>query len=301
MIYLIRQDGQQEGPYPDEAVQGMYQRGQLPAGTLYWKQGMADWAPVHDLFDAPPPLPEDRPPPVPDLPEPEPNPIYERSPEPQWRARRSVGPRRWVRDVPDMAKATLITLSIMFGLGLVIAGFNFVAWLQLSAARDLELAQGLQSVGLFFDLFRTVCFLVSLTCFLFWFYRSQVNLRAWGADDLSGSPTSTVLWFFVPFANLFFIYKHVCELWRASGAPLDWRDQPLSRIVPYWWMLWVSAYFVGAMSAQFITKVDPSVDDHLMFYLLAALAELIRVGAAWFAIQLVKGITARQQALVEAE
>jgi membrane protease subunit (stomatin/prohibitin family) len=62
--YFIAVNGQQQGPYTEQALQQMVQQGTLKRDTLIWKQGMPSWskagdvAEVSPLFSAvPPPLP----------------------------------------------------------------------------------------------------------------------------------------------------------------------------------------------------------------------------------------------------
>lgn len=62
--------GAQQGPFDQNALQGMKGQGQLTGDTLVWRQGMAGWTAAKDvpqlagIFAAPPPLPG-APPPLP--------------------------------------------------------------------------------------------------------------------------------------------------------------------------------------------------------------------------------------------
>ena len=55
--------GQRHGPYEKVQLEAMWKRGQIPAGTLYWHDGMSMWAVISDLFAGDeimaPSLPED--------------------------------------------------------------------------------------------------------------------------------------------------------------------------------------------------------------------------------------------------
>src|SRR5437868_6237819 len=61
-IYVYMQ-GQRRGPYEQVQLEAMWKRGQIPADTLYWHDGMSKWAVISDLFAAGktlvPSLPED--------------------------------------------------------------------------------------------------------------------------------------------------------------------------------------------------------------------------------------------------
>ena len=48
-IYIYMQ-GQRRGPYEKSQLEEMWNRGQIPANTLYWHDGMSKWAVIADLF-----------------------------------------------------------------------------------------------------------------------------------------------------------------------------------------------------------------------------------------------------------
>ena len=50
-IYVYMQ-GQRRGPYEKVQLETMWERGQIPADTLYWHDGMSKWAVISDLFAA---------------------------------------------------------------------------------------------------------------------------------------------------------------------------------------------------------------------------------------------------------
>jgi hypothetical protein len=50
-IYVYMQ-GQRRGPYEKLQLEAMWKRGQIPADTLYWHDGMSKWAVISDLFAA---------------------------------------------------------------------------------------------------------------------------------------------------------------------------------------------------------------------------------------------------------
>ncbi len=60
-IYVYMQ-GQRRGPYEKAQLEEMWNRGPLPNDTLYWHDGMSQWAVIADLFAntrMAPPLPVD--------------------------------------------------------------------------------------------------------------------------------------------------------------------------------------------------------------------------------------------------
>ena len=50
-IYVYMQ-GRRRGPYEKPQLKAMWNRGQIPADTLYWHDGMPKWAVISDLFGA---------------------------------------------------------------------------------------------------------------------------------------------------------------------------------------------------------------------------------------------------------
>jgi len=54
--------GQRRGPYEKAQLEEMWKGGQIPVDTLYWHDGMPQWAVISDLFAntrMAPPLPMD--------------------------------------------------------------------------------------------------------------------------------------------------------------------------------------------------------------------------------------------------
>ena len=42
--------GRRRGPHEKAQLEEMWKRGQIPADTLYWQEGMPQWAVIADLF-----------------------------------------------------------------------------------------------------------------------------------------------------------------------------------------------------------------------------------------------------------
>jgi len=75
------------------------------------------------------------------------------------------------------------------------------------------------------------------TQFLRWFYWSNRNIRALGADGLTFSPKRAVGQFFIPILNLWRPYMAVNELWKASHDPGRWRSSRQGAVLPLWWLI----------------------------------------------------------------
>ena len=48
----VYMQGQRRGPYEKVQLEAMWKRGQIPADTLHWHDGMSKWAVISDLFAA---------------------------------------------------------------------------------------------------------------------------------------------------------------------------------------------------------------------------------------------------------
>lgn len=85
--------------------------------------------------------------------------------------------------------------------------------------------------------------MVTLVAALGWLRRACTTVRELGAVGLQVTPGMAVLWFFIPFANLFMPYRTVGELWRASIHHEDWAVHRPSRRVGLWWGLHLATFF----------------------------------------------------------
>lgn len=73
-----------------------------------------------------------------------------------------------------------------------------------------------------------------------WLYR-----MCWNAHSLAGTrqmtvtPRWSVLWYFIPFANLWMPFVAMRETWKASAAPHDVANARSHPMIPLWWTLWL--------------------------------------------------------------
>ncbi len=84
-------------------------------------------------------------------------------------------------------------------------------------------------------------FIGAMIALLRWIYLAHVNARAFGADDMMGSPGWAVGWFFIPFANLVMPFLMMRELWKASSGPKDWQGQAAPAAILAWWLFWIAS------------------------------------------------------------
>jgi len=96
-------------------------------------------------------------------------------------------------------------------------------------------------------LFQIVLAIVTGIVFFCWVYRANANARRLGAAGLSG-PGWAVGCFFIPVANLWMPYEAMKEIWQASAAPADWRNQRRGAILPWWWLLFLLSGIGGQVA-----------------------------------------------------
>ena len=63
-IYILR-EGNQEGPFSEEATQNMLKQGSVLIGDLAWRAGMPGWLPLHAVLYPGPQISNDQRPPPP--------------------------------------------------------------------------------------------------------------------------------------------------------------------------------------------------------------------------------------------
>ncbi|MDW8262007.1 MAG: DUF4328 domain-containing protein, partial [Phycisphaerales bacterium] len=75
--------------------------------------------------------------------------------------------------------------------------------------------------------------------FLMWTYRANINCRAFGAAEMRFSPGWSIGYHFIPALNLVRPYLAMKEIWQASTNPSNWKQQPGSALLRWWWALWI--------------------------------------------------------------
>lgn len=76
-----------------------------------------------------------------------------------------------------------------------------------------------------------------------WIQRANHNARHLGAADMKYTPGWAVGWYFVPVAWFWKPYQAMKETWRASANPADWRREPVSPLLHWWWALWILPFW----------------------------------------------------------
>ena len=78
---------------------------------------------------------------------------------------------------------------------------------------------------------------------LTWIHRANHNARQLGATGMQFTPGWAVGWYFVPIAWFWKPYQAMTEIWRASRNPADWRGEPASPLLIWWWILWIVPFW----------------------------------------------------------
>lgn len=115
-----------------------------------------------------------------------------------------------------------------------------------------------------------------LALFLAWLYRANDNAWELGAEDLQFTPGASVIWFFIPFFNLYKPYQALAELYRASFPEAEadeWALVPVPRWLTLWWILWVGSYVIGLLARG----ADSALPIGTLFGAAAALATVMVV------------------------
>jgi len=116
---------------------------------------------------------------------------------------------------------------------------------------------------------------------LFWMRSMNRALRGLGVRGLRYSPWGTVLWWFVPVANLFAPYRAMSELWQASNPRLlrHWRRTNRSSVLSWWWGL----YLASAISLNFVDRFPEATEGTLALVavLLFVTSECLTAWLVW--------------------
>lgn len=145
-------------------------------------------------------------------------------------------------------------------------------------------------------LLQLICFTVCAAIFLGWFYVVYRNLGALRVGPLASTPGRAVLSFFVPCANLIWIYQRVREAAAHSAARAD-PELPFPP-VRAWWFTYIGAGAVAAIggsgNATPGVRVQQSYDELGSALLWDCAGQTVSIGAALLCAQVVLRISAAQ-------
>ncbi len=149
-----------------------------------------------------------------------------------------------------------------------------------------------------------VTFWPTILFVMIWLNQAAWNLRILKASSLAYSPSGATFSFFVPFANFWWPYKAVQEIWRASDPiaardPNSWLSGPCGQVVRVWWFAFVAA---AILSLAALLSSDPGMNrqfDQISLELrqarLACASNLCMIVAGAALIWVIHGIRGRQR------
>ena len=200
----------------------------------------------------------------------------------------------------------LVILSIAT---IVIALINTGAFFALNyQTRDAQL----QSIDLVFLIIAAIILaieIVALIVTLYWFYRANKNIHAFGAKEVS-SPIMAVVWWFIPILDLWKPHSVAQQIWKASNPQIilsngiEWKNSPRSNIIILWWVLFLLSIFIG-IAGEFITPPESEqlsynntyTEQSMPIYvgLLNILSTIPAIVSTFFFIRIIRQISAWQE------
>jgi hypothetical protein len=103
---------------------------------------------------------------------------------------------------------------------------------------------------------RFVEIVTAIVVFTMWIYRANHNARQLGAVGMEFTPGWSVGWYFIPIANLWKPYEAMREIWKASAAPAQWKDQPRGEILPWWWGFFLISNILNHMALRLSLRAE---------------------------------------------
>ena len=119
-------------------------------------------------------------------------------------------------------------------------------------ANFLEAMNNKENLALILLLIALTFLLANIILTFIWLYRANTNIRALGKRHLNFSPRATIIWWFIPFANLIAPYQIMAELWRHSLNMVKNKNYRRTGILLVWWFCFISSSFFDKASDRFI-------------------------------------------------
>jgi hypothetical protein len=165
-------------------------------------------------------------------------------------------------------------------------------------------------VSSIFGVIGIIAFIITL----YWFYRANRNIHAFGAKEIS-SPRMAVIWWFVPIAELWKPYSVAQQIWKASDPQsnisngTEWKKLVGSRTIKLWWVLGLISIAVAVIGAIFVMMVV-GLDNYLypeqatqgmvelsVFYgsIIGIPSNILAILSTLFFIRMIKQVSAWQE------
>jgi len=209
-----------------------------------------------------------------------------------------------------IARFTLVALivTLMVSIALTLEDISLLDRLQHGAfVPDRELQDhDNRNVAVFVLYFWLL--IATIITFLVWQLRVASNLSILGALRMRFTPGWGVVWWFVPFMNLFRPHQVLSELWKANDPEIPAEEyspdlnQDTSPLMGWWWASWLIGNYVGwAISRATPTSLESLlVNPNMKFFAQLSIAsDVVLIISAGLAIWLIGDISARQEAKYE--
>ena len=160
------------------------------------------------------------------------------------------------RSISKITKWLVILSIATIVIGLVNTGAFFALDYQTTGTE-------FQSTDLVFLVIATLILvieIVALIITLYWFYRANKNIHAFGAKEVS-SPAMAVIWWFIPILDLWKPHSIAQQIWKASNPQImlsngiEWKNSHRSNLILLWWVLFLLSIFIG-LSGQFLNAPE---------------------------------------------
>ena len=130
--------------------------------------------------------------------------------------------------------------------------------------------------------YNIILFILCAVSFSLWIYRANKNLSFLGINGLEFSPALSVWSFYIPILCLYWPFKAVAEIWKASQPDVantgeNWKRLPTPLIIPIWWILFIGA---GILSRIINSYSVPHSLAEIKMYLLELIVVEIALSIA---------------------
>lgn len=144
-----------------------------------------------------------------------------------------------------------------------------------------------------------VVFWVTVVLYCRWLHRAYDNVVVLASRGRFGAPLryrpSQAVWsFFIPLVNLVRPYRVIVELWRCSGPISEGRV--FSCLIGAWWAMWLSGPVISRCARRMVEGAGEGTERLMSAWSVAAVGQLLMVGAAVLAIMVIREIGQRQAA-----
>ena len=131
-------------------------------------------------------------------------------------------------------------------------------------------------------------FIVSGVLVLIWIYRANYNARQLG-EYMEYSPGWSVGWYFIPIANLWKPYQAMKEIWECSSDPNNRRAVASSKLLPWWWFLWLAWNISTNFSMRYSDQAE-EIEDFINANLISQLSHVFAIPLCIILIVIIKRI-----------